>query len=83
MRKRYCDQESVFQHIWRSADDDGLWTGGGASLGEAFGVSEDEAYDVLSELCDRGHVEEVFPGKYAIVKWRERDDLCEEAGLEW
>jgi hypothetical protein len=83
MRKKYCDQESVFAHIWDNADADGLWTGDAATLAAEFNVGEGEAQDMLGELCDRGHVEKLVPGKYAIVKWRERDDLGEEAGLEW
>jgi hypothetical protein len=78
MRKKYCDDESVFAHIWNNADRDGLWVGDGASLGEEFGVSEDEAYDALSELCDRGHVEKLVPGTYAISEWRERDEPADD-----
>src|ERR1700722_19016354 len=32
----------------------------------------------LSELCDRGHVERLVPGKYAIAKWRERDEPADD-----
>jgi hypothetical protein len=74
MRRKYCDQESVFAHIWDNADRDGPWTGNAETLAAKFNVSEDEARDALSELCDRGHVERLVPGKYAIAKWRERDD---------
>lgn len=74
MRKKYCDQESVFEHIWKHADDDGLWVGGAASVAEEFDVTEDEAYELLGELCDRGLLERVYAGTYAITRWRERDD---------
>jgi hypothetical protein len=78
MRKRVCDQKTVFALIWNEADEDGLWTGDAAKLGEDFAVSEDEANDVLSELCDGGRVENLYPGTYAIVNWPERQELNEE-----
>jgi hypothetical protein len=82
MRRKYCDQESVFAHIWDNADRDGLWNGDASTVAAAFNVSEDEAYDALSELCDRGLVESIYPGTYAVVKWPERDDMGEEE-LSW
>jgi hypothetical protein len=78
MRKKYCDQESVFAHIWDNADADGLWDGDDETLAAEFRVTEDEAHAALSELCDRGHVEKLYPGKFAIVKWPERDEPGEE-----
>jgi hypothetical protein len=78
MRKKYCDQESVFAHIWNNADRDGLWTGDDAVLAETFHVTEDEAHEVLGEICDAGHIEKVYPGTYAITEWRERDEPGEE-----
>jgi len=78
MRKKYCDQESVFEHIWRNVDRDGLWDGSATTLAEKFRVSEDEMHEVLGELCDGRHVEKLVPGKYMIVKWREPDDDDEE-----
>ena len=74
MRKKYCNQESVFAHIWENADRDGMWTGNGTSLAAEFAVSEDEAYEALSELCDRGLIEALVPGTFAIANWRERDE---------
>jgi hypothetical protein len=73
MKKKYCDQESVLGFIWKHVDD-GMWSGGTASVAAEFGLTEDEAYSALSELCDRGLIEKVYEGRYAIVKWRERDD---------
>jgi hypothetical protein len=78
MRKKYCDQESVFEFIWKHADRDGLWDGDANTLAEEFHVLEDETHDALGELCDRGLMEELYAGKYAIVKWRERDHADEE-----
>jgi hypothetical protein len=78
MRQKYCDWEHVFEHIWEHADADGLWDGSATTLAEEFRVSEDEAHDVLGELCDGHHVEKLVPGKYAIVKWPERDDADRE-----
>jgi hypothetical protein len=43
-------------------------------------VSEDEAHEALRDLCDRKLIETLVPGKFAIVKWRERD-VAEEEGL--
>jgi predicted transcriptional regulator of viral defense system len=73
MRNKCCDQESAFEHIWKHADEDGMWAGDAASVAEEFGVSENEAHEVLGELCDRGLVEELYREKYAIVKWRDRN----------
>jgi hypothetical protein len=33
---------------------------------------------MLGELCDRGNFEKLVPGKYATVRWRERDEPDEE-----
>lgn len=73
MKKKHNDWESVFAFIWRNADHDGLW-GGEDALAAEFGVSPDEAYSALSELCDRGLIEKVYEGRYAITKWHEPDD---------
>jgi predicted transcriptional regulator of viral defense system len=73
----FCEQE-VFAHLWDNADRDGLWTGDASTVAAEFGVSEDEAHDMIGELCDRGLVEKVYPGTYAITKWPERDDSSAE-----
>ena len=78
MRKRYCDQESVFAHIWDNADAAGLWTGNASTVAAEFNVSEDEAYAALSDLCDRGLIEKLVPGTYAISEWPERNESGEE-----
>jgi hypothetical protein len=82
MRTKYCNQESVFQHICNSADRDGIWSGDDATLAKEFNASEDEAHATLSELCDRNLIEKVLQGRYAIVNWRERDDPA-EGDVEW
>ena len=74
MKKNCFCEEKVFAHIWDNADRDGLWTGDASTVAAAFNVSEDESGAALGELCDRGHVEKLVPGTYAITKWRERDD---------
>jgi len=74
MKKKTFDWESVFAHIWNGADRDGLWSGDEGTLAAEFGVSPDEAYSALSELCDRGLLEKVYKGTYAITKWHEPDD---------
>jgi hypothetical protein len=81
MKKRHFDWEYVFAFIWRNADEDGLWDGNAETLVEEFNVSENEAHDILVELCARGHVEKLYPGKYAVVRWREPDDPGQE--LQW
>jgi hypothetical protein len=78
MWKQYCDQESVFEHIWNNADHDGFWDGSATTLAAVFRVSEDETHSALVDLADQGLIENVYPGKYAITNWRERDDPGEE-----
>jgi hypothetical protein len=74
MRKKYCDQESVFTHIWEHADRDGLWDGSATTLAEVFRVSEDETHCALVDLADRGLIEKLFSEQYVIVRWHEHDD---------
>ena len=78
MRQKYCNQESVFEHIWQHADGNGLWSGDDTTLAVEFHVSEDEAHEALGELCDRGLIEKLYPGNFAIGRWTERDDAGEE-----
>jgi hypothetical protein len=78
MRKKYFGWEQVFEFIWKNSDRDGFWDGDDAALAAEFGVTEDEAHEVLGELCDRGHVEKLVPGKYAIVNWPERDEPADD-----
>jgi hypothetical protein len=81
MRKRkYCDEETVFEHIWNNCDD-GMWTGDAATIAAEFKVSEDTAYTVLSEICDGGYIEKVDPSAFAITKWPEDESGEEEVGL--
>jgi len=81
MRKKYFDWEHVFEHIWNNADRDGLWAGDDDDLAQEFHVSETEAHEVVSDLCDRKLIETLFPGRFAITKWRERDGPEEEYAL--
>lgn len=78
MRKRYCDWERVFEHIHLHCDHNGIWNGTAETLAAEFHVTPDEAYDVLSELCGRGLIEMLAPGRFAITKWREKDGPEEE-----
>jgi hypothetical protein len=78
MRKKYFDWEYVFEFVWKNADHDGMWVGDDATVAGQFGVTEDEAHEVLGDLCDRGLIEKLVPGTYAITEWRERDDADEE-----
>jgi predicted transcriptional regulator of viral defense system len=55
-----------------------LWDDDGSTVATEFSVSEDKAHEMLSDLADRGLIEKLVPGKYAIMKWRERDDPVEE-----
>jgi hypothetical protein len=74
MRKRYFDWEYVFEYIWQHCDKDGIWNGDDASVAAGFDVPEDEAHEILDELCQRHLIENVYPATYAIVRWRDRDD---------
>jgi hypothetical protein len=78
MRTKYFREEDVFEFIWMAADADGMWEGNDATIAAAFGVTEDEAYEVLSKLCVKGHLERVYVGTFAITKWREPGDASEE-----
>jgi hypothetical protein len=73
MKKKYFDEEGVFVFVWNNADEDGIWQGNDQILAAAFDVTQDEAHELLGELCDGGHLEEVYRGTYAITKWREWD----------
>ena len=72
-RRKYFDWEHAFHFIFENADRDGIWLGDAAGLAREFGVSEDAAWSVLDELCDRRLIEKLYPGNYIIAKWRERD----------
>jgi hypothetical protein len=74
MKKKCFDWESVFAHIWGSADREGLWTGNATTLAAEFGVQVDEAHEVLGGLADRSLIEKLAPAKFIITEWRERDD---------
>jgi hypothetical protein len=78
VKKKYFGWEQAFRSIWDDADRDGLWNGDAAGLALEFGVSEDAAYSVLDQLCDRRLIEKVYPGKYIISNWRERDEPGKE-----
>jgi predicted transcriptional regulator of viral defense system len=78
MRKKICDEESVFARIWDNADADGLWTGDAESVAAKFNVTKDAAYDALTELCDRGRIQRVGSATYIVTKWPERDEPDEE-----
>ena len=68
MRRRYFREEDVFRFIWDAADSDGLWTGDASTIAAEFGVTEDEAYDALGDLCDRLFIERVGTATYIIAR---------------
>jgi len=79
MRKRkYFDEEGVFGFVWGHADSDGLWSGDDSTLAEEFRVSENEAHEVLGELCDRNRIQRVGTATYIVTRWRDRDHADEE-----
>jgi hypothetical protein len=78
MRKKTCSEEDVFAFVWNNADEDGMWEGNDQILAAAFGVTEDEAYEVLGELTDRNRFQRVGSETYIITAWREKDDPGEE-----
>lgn len=78
MRKRYFREEDVLRFIWDSADAGGMWEGNDQTLAAAFGVTENDAYAVLIDLCDRNRLKRVESSKYIISGWKEQDDAGEE-----
>src|SRR6266536_6502397 len=78
MRTRYLGLEYVFEHICQPCGRDGLWGGDAQSVAADFHVSGDEANEMLSDLADRGLIEKLVPGTFAVVKWPERDEPGEE-----
>jgi hypothetical protein len=77
MRKKCFREEDVFGFIREHADEEGLWNGDSATVAEEFGVPEDEAYAVLSEMCDRDRIQRIGEKTYIVTKWRERDEATE------
>jgi len=73
-RKRYFDWEQAFLFIWQDCDGDGIWHGDAVSLAREFDVSEDDAYAVLSDLCDGRKIEKLDLGTYIVLNWPEKDD---------
>jgi hypothetical protein len=80
MRKKHFREEDLFGYIWEHAGGDGIWDGSAATIAAEFGVTEDEAYATLSELCDRGRIQRIGTAKYIVTKWRDREELGEEEG---
>lgn len=78
MSKKYFREEDVFGFVWEHANRAGMWDGDASTIAAEFGVSEDEAYEMLGVICDGGHVEKVVPGTYAITEWRERDEPADD-----
>ena len=73
-RRKYFGEEYVFEFIWLNADREGIWHGDAASLAAEFGVTEDDAYAVLSDLCDGRKIERLDLRTYIVVNWLEKDD---------
>jgi hypothetical protein len=78
MRKRYFREEDVLRFIWEAADEDGMWEGDDQTLAAAFGVTENEVYASLGDLCDRNRLQRIGDATYIITAWRERDDAEED-----
>jgi hypothetical protein len=78
MRKKYFGEQYVFNFIWEHADREGMWAGDCATVAEEFGVSDDEAYAVLSEMCDRDRIQRIGEKTYIVTKWPERDEPGKE-----
>jgi hypothetical protein len=78
MKKKYFDWEYVFEFISQQADDDGIWNGDDVAIATEFGVSENEGYAVLGELCDRNHIQKMGTATYFITRWREKVERDEE-----
>ena len=82
MKKKHFDWENIYEFIWNAADEEGLWTGNAETLAREFGVTQDEAYSMLAQLCQRHLIERLFQSTFAIVNWPERHDP-DEVGLHW
>jgi hypothetical protein len=78
MRKKCFREEDVFGFIWEHADEEGMWAGDCATVAQEFGVSDDQAYGVLSEMCDRNRIQRVGEKTYIVTRWRERDDPADD-----
>jgi hypothetical protein len=78
MKRKYFGWERAFEFVWLHCDRDGLWTGDSSTIAAAFGVTENEAYDTLSDLSDSNLIERIGESKYAIVRWHERDEVSDE-----
>jgi hypothetical protein len=78
MRRKYFGEECVFEFVWQHCDNDGLWSGSPGTLAAKFNVSEDEAQDMLGELCDRNLIQRLGNSTFIVARWRERDDAGEE-----
>jgi hypothetical protein len=77
MKKKCFREEEVFGFIWEHADEEGMWNGDSATVAEEFGVTEDSAYAVLSELTDRNRIQRIGEKLYIVTRWRERDESSE------
>jgi len=77
MRKKYFGEQYVFNFIWEHADREGMWAGDCATVAEEFAVSEDAAYAVLSELCDRDRIQRIGEETYIVTRWREPGEATE------
>jgi hypothetical protein len=78
MKKKCFREEEVFGFVWEHADREGMWNGDSATVAEEFAVSDDEAYAVLSELCDRDRIQRIGQKTYIITRWREGDEATAE-----
>ena len=76
--KKCFREEDVFGFVWEHADREGMWTGDSATVAQEFGVSDDEAYAVLSELCDCDRIQRIGDETYIVTRWPERDDPGKE-----
>ena len=78
-RGKYFNEETALEFIWRNADGDGIWRGDAVSLAAEFEVTEDDAYSVLTDLCDSRIIERVYKQTYVIVNWRENEGSADIA----
>jgi hypothetical protein len=76
--KKHFGDEYLFEFIWNNCDREGLWDGDAGTVAEEFGVSEDEAYSAISDLCDRGLIEKLGADRYIITRWVDRNVPCDE-----
>lgn len=78
MKKKHFGDEYLFEFIWNNCDHQGIWNGDAATVAAEFAVTENDADDTLSKLCNRNRIQRVGKEKYIISRWRYREESQED-----